>query len=366
MRKNLALLFSIFAVLAGNVFAQGVKQQPMPKLKFRQGDSYVVKSEEKLIIRMQFSQVDSALVEPSTRFTTYYFTERIDTVFSDGSANFASSLDSFKTKIIVGEVKDQNEYFRFDSQNDYDIKNRLKDIRALPRAQFLGQTLRYRVANDGTIMQFYNLANFQQLAVARAFDNDIMQAMYSLSDSLRIGQLLEHGFGTLAAGSNPTVTTPYTMTEIHVDRDLTIKYDGKEHISFQGKFSNQPEKITYLEGINFPMDLTKFKGGLRGECIYKNGYIASESSTDSASMVLVVPGDEIKNNVSRTYTVEREPLKVLRGATIHYKELETHTAEYKEKEEKEDPNTLHVKVDLNTGEVTPVNETKDSTNSQPH
>jgi hypothetical protein len=367
MRNKITKALLLIIIFAGaNAFAQGAKQAPLPKLKFRQGDTYSVKSVEKLVITMQFSQVDSALVEPSTRFTTYYFTERIDTVYSDGSADFATSLDSFKTKIIVGEVKDQNEYFRFDSQNDYDIKNRLKDIRALPRAQFLGQTLKYRVATDGMIMQFYNLSNFQQLAVARAFDNDIMQAMYSLSDSLRLGQLLEHGFGTLAAGSNPSVTTPYTMTEIHVDRNLTVKYDGKEHIGFQGKFSNEPEKVAYLEGINFLMDLTKFKGGLRGECIYKNGYIASGTTTDSASMVLIVPGDQIKNVVSRTFTVEREPLKVLRGATIHYKEIETHRAEYKEKEEKDDPNTLHVKVDMNTGEVIGGNDPKDTVKTDHH
>jgi hypothetical protein len=83
-------------------------------------------------------------------------------------------------------------------------------------------------------------------------------------------------------------------------------------------------------------------------------------------MVLIVPGDQIKNVVSRTFTVEREPLKVLRGATIHYKEIETHRAEYKEKEEKDDPNTLHVKVDMNTGEVIGGNDPKDTVKTDHH
>lgn len=344
MKRTILLL--ILGLIASGGFAQKAKEVALPKLTFKEGDFYSVKSVEILRMRMQFSQVDSALVDPSTRFTTYFFTENITKVYPDGSADFATSVDSFTTKIYVGEVKEQNEYFRFDSKNEFDIMNRLKDIRAIPRAQFLGQTLKYRVGNDGRILFFENLNTFREGAISRAFESDITQAMLSLSDSLRVGQLLEHGSSVLAGNT----TTPYTMTEIHVDKTLSVT-SGKDKLSFKGTFTNHPTKLEYLEGIAYPMNLTSFKGGTRGSSVLLGGYISASEVTDTASMVITIDAEVIQNDVHRSYSVVRKPLKMLKGGVIKYEERESRKAEYKEPVDNPDDVQINVNVDTGESEV---------------
>jgi hypothetical protein len=341
MKRTILLL--ILGLIAINSFAQKSKEVALPKLTFKEGDFYSVASVEILRMRMQFSQVDSALVDPSTRVTTYFFTENISKVYPDGSADFATSVDSFTTKIYVGEVKETNEYFRFDSKNEFDIMNRLKDIRAIPRAQFLGQTLKYRVGNDGRILFFENLNSFREGAISRAFESDITQAMLSLSDSLRVGQLLEHGSSVLTGNG----LSPYTMTEIHVDRALTVT-NGRDKFTFKGTFINPPPTLEYLEGIAFPMNLKNFRGGTRGTTIISNGYVSSSAVVDSASMIITIDPEIIQNEVHRTYNVTRKPLKMLKGGDIKYEERESRKAEYKEPTN--NPDDVQIDVNLDTGE----------------
>lgn len=343
MKKTLLLL--ILGLIAVDGFSQKDKSITLPKLAFKEGDVYSVKAVEMLRIRMQFSQVDSALVEPSTRYTTYFFTENIVKVYPDGSADFATTVDSFTTKIYVGEVKEESEYFRFDSKNEFDIMNRLRDIRALPRAQFLGQTLKYKVSAEGKILSFENLHTFREGAISRAFEADITKAMLSLSDEHRIGQLLEHGSSVLAGNTQ----SPYAMTEINLERTLLVR-PSKESIQFTGTFTNPPKTLEYLEGIAYPMNLTNFKGGTRGNAVIAKGYIASSALTDSASMTLMIDVEVIKHDVYRTYTVNRKPLTVLKGGVIKYEERETHKVEYKEPVVK--PDDIEINVNVDTGEST--------------
>lgn len=342
MKRTILLL--ILGLISINSFAQKGKELTLPKLSFKEGDVYSVKAVEMLRIRMQFSQVDSALVDPSTRFTTYFFTENIQKAYPDGSADFATTVDSFTTKIYVGEVKEESEYFRFDSKNEFDIMNRLKDIRAIPRAQFLGQTLKYRVSPEGRIISFENLSSFREGAISRAFEPDITQAMLSLSDELRIGQLLEHGSTVLSGNA----LSRYAMTEINVERTLSVS-SGKDKLLFKGTFINPPSKLEYLEGIAFPMDITKFKGGTRGNVIFAKGYIGSSDVTDSASMIITIDAEVIKNDVYRTYTVTRKPLTMLKGGTIRYEERESRKAQYKEPVE--NPDDIEINMNVDTGET---------------
>ncbi len=309
--------------LQTNAFAQ--KETPL-KLKFIEGNSYTVKMTEVLFIKQQTSQVDSEMVEPSTRTSVYNFTETVEKVNPDGSAQMASTLDSFTTRIIVGKIDDRNEFFRFNSNNEYDLQNRLKDIRALPRAQFLGQTLHYTLGSDGLVKNFQNLSAFQLATIARSFEYDMLHAMMSFSDSLRIGQLLEEGFGAVAAfsdGNKGKIKTPYTMAEIHVTRNLTAHKTG-DQINYSGSFSDVPDKIEYLEGIAFPMNLEHFKGGSYGSVIMKDGMVSSGTSVDTAKMDLHIDTETINNEIVRHLTFEREPIKVLRGANLQVKEIKSH------------------------------------------
>jgi hypothetical protein len=337
------IILTVFVLLAELTSAQ-TKQAAAPQLIFREGDIYAVKSVETLRITMQTSQVDSSLVDPSTRKSEYFFTERVEKVYPDGSADMATSVDSFRTIIYIGAVIDRNEYFRFNSTNLFDIENRLKDIRTIPRAQFLGHTLRYRIDKNGRIQQFYNLAEFRTAALARAFDYDVTQAMLSFSDSLRIGQLLEPAFGIVGESSQP-----YTVTEIHTVRKHTLK-PSKDIFSFSGVHTDPPQKIEYLEGIAFPMQVTNFRGGTRGYVMFKSGYAAKGECIDSASMILKLDEETIKNSIHRLYTVERHPLQVMRGGTIKIEERESRKAEYKDPTEHVDPNAINVEYDPATGE----------------
>jgi hypothetical protein len=168
--------------------------------------------------------------------------------------------------------------------------------------------------------------------------------MLSLSDSLRVGQLLEHGSRVLA-GSD---VSPYTITEIHVDRQYSVT-PGKGKLLFTGTLSNAPKSLEYLEGIAFPMELSKFKGGTRGTVVLTKGYVSSSEVTDSASMIITIDAEVINNDVYRTYTVSRKPLMMLKGGTIEYKELESHKAEYKEPVA--NPDDIEINMNVDTGEI---------------
>ncbi|MEP7235442.1 MAG: hypothetical protein ABI778_09120, partial [Ignavibacteriota bacterium] len=307
--------------------AYSQKDAPL-KLNFKEGNSYHVKVTEVLYLKQQAPQVDADMVEPATRTSIYNFTETIEKLNPDGTALVASTLDSFTTKIIVGKIDDRNEFFRFNSNNEYDLQNRLKDIRALPRAQFLGQTLRYTLGADGLIKNFQNLSGFQLATVARSFEYDMLNAMLSLSDSLRIGQLLEEGFGAIAAfadGGKGKIQTPYTIAEIHVTRNLSVNRKG-DQLNYTGSFDAPPAKIDYLEGIAFPMKVENFKGGCYGSVIMHDGIAASGSAVDTANMDLHVDTEIYKSEIVRHLDFQREPIKVLRGATIQIKEIKSHTA----------------------------------------
>lgn len=322
MKIFIRCAFLIIALLAFG--SDGIAQ-----IKFKEGDSYHVKMTETLYIKQQTSQVDSSMVEPATRISEYDFTETIEKVNPDGFAQYASTLDSFTTRIIVGQkLEDRNEFFRFNSNNPYDLQNRLKDIRALPRAQFLGQTLRYTLGADGLVKNFQNLSNFQLSTIARNFEYDMLHAMMSLSDSLRIGQLLEHGFGVLAAFSNEnkgTVSYPSTITEIHATKKLKAERKG-DQITFTGDFENTPDKIDYLEGIAFPMNVEHFVGKTKGSVTFKDGVAVRGMSVDSAKMNLHIDTENISDEIIRNVSFRREPIKVLRGATINIKEIkQVHT-----------------------------------------
>lgn len=317
------LLLTLVLILHTNAFAQ--KDQPL-KIKFAEGDHFHVRVTEILYIRQQSSQVDSDNVDPSWRTTVYDFTEAIEKINPDGSAQMASTLDSFTTRIVVRENIDRNEYFRFNSNNEFDVQNRLRDIRALPRAQFLGQTIRYKLGTDGLVKNFENLSSFQQNTIARSFDYDMLHAMMSLSDSLRVGQLLEQGFGAIAAFSgsnNGRIRTPYTMTEIPLTRNLKAEKKGNT-ISFATEFTDIPDSTQYLEGIAFPMNIQNFKGKSMGSIVFKDGIALSGNAMDTASLELHVDTDVFKEQVSRNTTFERQPIKVLRGKDIKIKELESH------------------------------------------
>jgi hypothetical protein len=311
----------LFALLLPALFLADKK--PQPKITFKEGGSYHVVLNETLRLTQQFSQVDSALVEPSTRFTTYHFTENIDKVFPDGSALVAATLDSVMTKIFVSEVIDRNEYFRFNSNNDYDIGNRLRDIRALPRAQFLGQTLRYVLSPDGRIHHFENLSAFQNGIIARAYDYDMLHALLSFTDSLRVGQLLEQGSGAFAAASGNKVTIPYTLTEINVTGEISATATDKR-LDYRGVFKNPPAKVDYLEGIAYPINISDFSGGMKGSLTIENGLVTSQQQTDSATMKLSAEGDAFRNDIYRKVTLTRTENEGLRGAQINVKELRSY------------------------------------------
>ncbi|MEI8135535.1 MAG: hypothetical protein WCH46_10770 [bacterium] len=324
MNKILLLSFLTLELLTATAIL--AQQDKLVKLSLKEGDHFHVRVSEVLYIRQQFSQVDSEMAEPAWRTTVYDFTEAVEKINPDGSAQMASSLDSLTTIIYVKDQNERNEFFRFNSNNEYDLKSRLHDIRALPRAQFLGQTLRYRLSPDGLVMSFDNLGGFRDNTIARSFDYDMFHAMMSLSDSLRIGQLLEHGFGAVAAmsGNNKGMMhSPYTLTEIPVTRNLNAKMTG-ENIHYNITFTDIPDSTQYLEGIAFPMNIQKFLGSAIGDVTFKNGMATSGNSHDTASFELHVDGDIIKEQIARKASFTREPIALLRGNTVNIKEISTH------------------------------------------
>src|SRR5205823_5281840 len=143
----------IFAVLIAALVAPIVSAQSATdfRLHFHEGDLHHVVITEVLRLQMHFPQVEEADAHPSIRTSTYCFTEHIDTVLSNGAAIVGATLDSFKTAIDFGEGPHAENFFRFNSADDYGIKHQLHDIKVLPRAQFLGNTLRFVMRPDGTI-----------------------------------------------------------------------------------------------------------------------------------------------------------------------------------------------------------------------
>lgn len=313
---------SLLAIAVVFAFSVPLRAQ---KLHFVEGSSYHVQLDEMLKLTQRLSNVDSALVEPSFRFTTYHFTEVIQKVRPDGSALVASTLDSFTTKIFVGAVQDRNEYFRFNSNNEYDIANRLKDPRALPRAQYLGQTLIYVLEPNGTIRNFENLGAFQAATIGRSYDYDMMHAMMAFSDSLRVGQLLEQGNGAIAAlEGGGSASLPYAVTEIHVTKEMHAKAKG-DHITYSAIYIHPPERTDYLEGISFPINIKNFRGASGGSLDMRNGMIVAAEETDSATMTLFLDTEEISNAIYRTVKIQRSQNKVLRGVDINIREIKDST-----------------------------------------
>ncbi|HYM19918.1 MAG TPA: hypothetical protein VEW28_02825 [Candidatus Kapabacteria bacterium] len=291
------------------------------QLKYIAGSSYHVKIHEMLKLTQQLSQVDNALTEPSYRFCTYNFTEIVQKVNPDGSADISSTLDSFTTKIYVAKVEDRNEFFRFNSNIEGDLANRLHDPRALPRAQYLGQSLKYTLDANGLVKNFDNLSAFQTATISHSYDYDMMHAMMSFADSLRIGQLLEQSNGAIAAiAAGGKTSLPYTLTEIHVTKNMTAHNTG-DHISYSAIFTNPPDNLDYLEGISFPINLKNFTGSSSGTIDLANGIITKQSETDSAEMDLNLETDIIHNSIYRTCSLTRTENKVLRGIDLKIREL---------------------------------------------
>ena len=210
------------------VFSTGMlRAQPASefRLHFVQGDLHRVVTKEILRLFMHFPQVDPSDAKPSIRTTIYSFSERVDSVLPDGSAVIAASLDSFKTGINFGEGPHAENFFRFNSADDWSITHELHDIKVLPRAQFLGHTILFVMRPDGTIARFINLNDFHANAIGHGYQYDMVHAMLSLTDSLRMGQLLEFGMGGMAAANGP-YTSPSTTTEIPVTRTVYATRDG--------------------------------------------------------------------------------------------------------------------------------------------
>jgi hypothetical protein len=309
------------------------------RLHFRKGDEWRVEITEVLRLMMHFPQVDVKDEKPSIRTTEYSFTERIDSVLSDGSAIVGATLDSFKTRISFGEGKRSEDFFHFNSAISWDLEHSLRDIKTLPRAQFLGQTLHYTLKSDGTIVNFQNLADFHQNAVGQGYDYDMVHAMLSLSDSLRMGQLLEVGFGALAAAQKKYVS-PSTATEIPVTRTITLTSTGKHAAKFNAVYSNAPARIEYLEGIATPMGIVKFNGKGQGDLILKDGFLKHATYHDSCNVLLAIDIDTVPEEISRQVTIDVKSIPVLRvgknGGRIEIKELEVHHEEPKEPEDASD------------------------------
>ncbi|MBS1903702.1 MAG: hypothetical protein JSS75_08375 [Bacteroidetes bacterium] len=309
------------------------------KLQYVAGTSFHVQVDEMLKLTQFLTQVDSSLVEPSFRFTTYHFTEVIKEVRPDGSALVGSTLDSFTTKIFVGSVKDRNEYFRFNSNNEYDLGNRLKDPRALPRAQYLGQTLEYVLDANGLVHHFVNLSSFQAATIGRSYDYDMMHAMMAFADSLRVGQLLEMGNGVFAAIANRgKVALPYTVTEIHLTKELSTKVAGSK-IGFTARFVDPPAKTDYLEGISYPINVKDFKGGSFGSVSFKSGIVTAMEETDTASMQLFLDTEQFTNSIYRTVSIKRTPNTVLHGVDINIREINDSTTSLPQTHGKTGPDT---------------------------
>ena len=311
--------------------AQQANAQEAVRLKFKEGDQNSVSIVEVLKLTLFQPQVDEEVIEPSIRTFDYSFTETVEKVLADGSAMIAIRLDSFKTSTIIGEGPGREEFFKFNSSDDRDLRMYFRDIKAYPRAQFLGQTLRFTVGNDGSIKNFDNLKDFQLAANGKGFEYEMVRAILALADTLRIGQLLEHGFGALPALGKSEFTSSTTVTEIPVTRVLKSTKKG-DTISVTAKYVDPPQRIEYLEGIAIPITLTNFSGEGKGKFVVKKGQVTWGHFSDSARVELNIDPEVIPYEAVRTVTVKRAPMEVLRGVKVNLKETEQHRGVLKEPE----------------------------------
>jgi len=327
--RFLKISFIIFAAncsLVGGSFAQSAADY---RLKFREGDIRRAVITEVLRQQWHFPQVSADLAKPSIRTSKYFFTETIERLTPGGGAVIGATLDSFQTGISMGETKDAESFFKFNSNGDWDISHEFHDIKVLPRAQFLGNTLRFTMNPDGTIANFLNLQGFHENAIGKGYDYDMVHAMLSLTDSLRMGQLLEFGFGGLAAVEGP-FTSPSTATEIHLTRTVSATEVGKGILKVHSSYFDAPKDIDYLEGIATPLGILSFYGAGSGEIAFKDGYLKHSVYNDTANIVLKVDIDTVPEEITRTVTTDIYPIPVLRGGKVTIKEIQAHHGKPKE------------------------------------
>ncbi len=293
------------------------------RLHFHEGELHRVVTTEILRLAMHFPQVDEDDAKPSIRTSVYCFTERVDSVLPDGSAVIAASLDSFKTGIDFGEGKKAENFFRFNSAGDWDLTHELHDIKVLPRAQFLGQTIRFVMRPDGTVARFLNLDDFHEAAIGHGYDYDLVHAMLSLSDSLRMGQLLEYGSGGIAA-ARTAYTSPSTTAEIPITRTVSTTRSGSETLDVHVRYFDPPQRIEYLEGIAMPLGILDYHGGGSGNVTLSKGYLKHSFFEDTAKVRLQVDIDTIPEEITRAVTTDVFPISVLHGR-VSIKEINMHS-----------------------------------------
>jgi len=323
-----SLLIIMVCLLAGHEYAAA--QTPV-RLHFKQGDLNRVVITEVLRLMMHFPQVDDEAAKPSIRTTEYFFTEATDSVFADGSALIGAQLDSFTTKIAFGEGKNAEDFFHFNSALDWDIKHTLHDIKTLPRAQFLGHNLHFIMRPDGTVKEILNLQDFHTDAVGKGYEYDMVHALLSLSDTLRMGQLLEFGFGGLAATQGAYVSHS-TATEIPMMRRVTSTMKSNDNIQVRATYYDAPKQIEYLEGIATPMGIGAFTGGGAGEIQMKNGYLKQSMFRDTAKVILHIDIDTVPEEITRIVTTNVSAIPVLRGGKVSLREIEIHKGQPKKPE----------------------------------
>jgi len=292
-------------------------------LQFHEGDMHRVVTAEVLRLAMHFPQVDASGARPSIRTSVYSFTETVQQVLPDGSAIIAASLDSFKTGIDFGEGKNAENFFRFNSADDWSITHELHDIKVLPRAQFLGHIIRFEMRPDGTISRFLNLDDFHDDAVGHGYDYDMVHAMLSLTDSIRMGQLLEYGMGGMAALHGP-YTSPSTATEIPITRRVTASREGNGKLKLAATYFDPPQRIEYLEGIATPMGILYFYGGGKGDLTISDGYLKHSAYRDTANVRLAVDIDTVPEEITRTVTTDVYPIPVMHASKITIREIKSH------------------------------------------
>ncbi len=316
--------FILLAMTLLGAIAVNTNAQPSSnfRLQFHEGEMHRVVTKEVLRLAMHFPQVDPSDAKPSIRTSVYSFTETVQSVLPDGSAIIGASLDSFKTGINFGEGKHAERFFRFNSAKDWDIAHKLHDIKVLPRAQFLGHTLRFIMRPDGTIARFLNLKDFHEDAIGHGYPYDMVHAMLSLTDPLRMGQLLEYGMGGMAALKAP-YTSPSTATEIPITRRVTARALRAERgtLKVRASYFNPQKDIAYLEGIATPMSIIRFYGGGAGEMTMKHGYLSHSFYQDTANVHLKIDIDTVPEEITRSVTTNVYPIKVLHASRITIRQI---------------------------------------------
>jgi hypothetical protein len=331
LRMTAIIAFSLLS-FGAPVYSQSHDTGPLARdlasdlrLHFHKGELHRVVTTEILRLTFHFPQVDEHDARPSIRTSVYSFTERVDSVLPNGSAIIAASLDSFKTGIDLGEGKHAENFFRFNSAGDWDLTHELHDIKVLPRAQFLGQTIRFVMRPDGTIAEFLNLQDFYQAAIGHGYDYELVHAMLSLSDSLRMGQLLEYGFGGIAAAQgHGTYTSPSTTTEIPATRTVSARRTRSETLDLHVRYSDPPARIEYLEGIAMPLGILDYHASGSGSVTLAKGYLLHSEFQDTAKVLLHVDIDTVPEDITRSVITDVYPIALLHGK-FSIKEISRHS-----------------------------------------